>query len=219
MAKTLNQKKYSAGYISIDCGITSNYSYSDPNIQMHYVSDDQYIDRGSNSNISSAYSRSLIYMQLANVRSFPDGARNCYSIPVTQYVKYLVRATFMYGNYDGLNSATSSNPLLFDLHLGVNLWQTVNITDPSNVYIYEALTVAMQNFIPVCLINTNQGTPFISALELRPLKNTIYTRANATQTLILYFRYNMGSLTNTIVRLVVNSCNVCMEANKIVLVF
>ncbi|CAL9146576.1 unnamed protein product [Musa hybrid cultivar] len=182
------------GYVSIDCG--SNYNYPDPTTQIPYVLDDQYIDRGVSYNISSSYLTSSLAKQLTNVRSFPDGARNCYTIPVLQNQKYLIRTTFMYGNYDHLNSVM----LLFDLHLDVNYWQTVNITDASASYIHEAITVAMTDFMSICLVNTGHGTPFISALEIRPLKNTIYPTANASRTLILYFRVDAGSLTNNIVR-------------------
>ncbi|CAL9063615.1 unnamed protein product, partial [Musa banksii] len=182
------------GYISIDCG--SNYNYPDPTTQIPYVLDDQYIDRGVSYNISSSYLTPSLAKQLTDVRSFPDGARNCYTMPVLQNQKYLIRTTFMYGNYDHLNSAM----LLFDLHLDVNYWQTVNITDASDPYRHEAITVAMTDFMSICLVNTGHGTPFISALEMRPLKNTIYPIANATRTLILYFRVDAGSLTNNIVR-------------------
>ncbi|URD74054.1 receptor-like protein kinase [Musa troglodytarum] len=115
---------------------------------------------------------------------------------VLQNQKYLIRTTFMYGNYDHLNSAM----LLFDLHLDANYWQTVNITDASAPYRHEAITVAMIDFMSICLVNTGHGIPFISALEMRPLKNTIYPIANASRTLILYFRGDAGSLTNNIVR-------------------
>lgn len=55
--------------------------------------------------------------------SFPEGIRNCYKINVTFGTKYLIRAGFYYGNYDGKNKAPE-----FELHLGPNLWDVVNFT-------------------------------------------------------------------------------------------
>jgi hypothetical protein len=41
-------------------------------------------------------------------------------------------------------------------------------------------------------VNTGSGTPFISSLELRPLKDSLYPLANSTQGLALIGRYNFG---------------------------
>ncbi|URE19223.1 receptor-like protein kinase [Musa troglodytarum] len=106
----------------------------------------------------------------------------------------------MYGSYDGLNRASPSNPLLFDLHLGVNFWATVNITKASDVHRAEAIFVAAADSASVCLVKTGSATPFISALELRPLKNTIYSYANATQILVLFSRINLAPTTNNLLR-------------------
>ncbi|URE17011.1 receptor-like serine threonine-protein kinase [Musa troglodytarum] len=119
---------------------------------------------------------------------------------VTPEQKYLVRASFMYGSYDGLNGVNPSNPLLFDLHLGVNFWRTVNITKASDVHRAEAIFVASADSASVCLAKTGSATPFISALELRPLKNTIYSYANATQNMVLFSRINLAPTTNNLLR-------------------
>ena len=61
-----------------------------------------------------------------DVRSFVDGVCNCYTLrSLAVGLKYLLRASFMYGNYDGLNQ-----PPVFDLYIGINLWKTVNVLDP-----------------------------------------------------------------------------------------
>ncbi|XP_073006578.1 putative leucine-rich repeat receptor-like protein kinase At2g19210 [Typha latifolia] len=186
------------GYISIDCGISSGYSYNDPNTKLEYISDDQFIDTGINYNIAGNYNTSDVIMQNRNLRSFPDGDRNCYTLkPVIPGRKYLLRARFMYGNYDGNNSAKDDSPILFDLHIGVNFWKKVNISDASGQYRYEAITVAVAEFIQVCLINTSTGTPFVSSLEMRPLKSSLYPAANASQSIALVFRNNLASTSTT----------------------
>ncbi|CAN6341785.1 unnamed protein product [Urochloa humidicola] len=92
----------------------------------------------------------------------------------------------MYGNYDGLNS-----PPVFDLYAGVNFWTTVNLTG-IDFESQEAIVVVPDNFVQVCLINTGSGTPFISGLNLRPLKTYLYPQVNATQGLVLFARRNFG---------------------------
>ena len=107
-----------------------------------------------------------------NLRSFPQGTRNCYTLRPEQGKNnnYLIRAIFAYGNYDGENHKP-----IFDLHLGVNEWTTVNLTNSGAYgYYYDIIHVPLTDYIDVCLINTSRGVPFISALELRHLDNSIY---------------------------------------------
>ncbi|URE18342.1 receptor-like serine threonine-protein kinase [Musa troglodytarum] len=131
------------GYVSIDCGISSNTNYTDETTNIPYVSDDGFIVTGADHTIASNYADSSLEKQLQTLRSFPNGSRNCYALTVTSKQKYLVRASFMYGSYDGLNRASPSNPLLFDLHLGVNFWATVNITKASDVHRAEAILLLL----------------------------------------------------------------------------
>ncbi|VAH09508.1 unnamed protein product [Triticum turgidum subsp. durum] len=123
-----------------------------------------------------------------NVRSFPDTVRSCYTLPsLVPGSKYLVRATFRYGDYDGLDSLP-----VFDVYLGVNFWQTVNVTEVDMAEIAEVIAVIPDDSVQVCLVNVGSGTPFISALVLRPLENSLYPPANATQGLVLIDRYSFG---------------------------
>ena len=59
---------------------------------------------------------------MAYVRAFPEGTRNCYEIGVAKGERYLIRATFVYGNYDGLKKLPE-----FDLYYGVTLWDAVKL--------------------------------------------------------------------------------------------
>lgn len=139
------------------------------------------------------------------MRSFPQGQRSCYTLqPVVAGGKYLVRATFLYGNYDGLQSAQGGGkPLLFDLHLGANFWRHVSVSDAARQYRFEAVHVAVADFIWVCLVNIGGGTPFISALELRPLTRKLYPYATKSQTNSLLYLYNYGPTTDQMIRLAI----------------
>nr|DAD44524.1 TPA_asm: hypothetical protein HUJ06_002754 [Nelumbo nucifera] len=92
--------------------------------------------------------------------------KNCYALPIDGEgnTRYLVRAWFMYGNYDALNEVPK-----FDVYLGVNLWATVEFDNATHIRIYEIIHAPPvgYNTIDVCLLNTRSGTPFISVLELR----------------------------------------------------
>jgi hypothetical protein len=92
----------------------------------------------------------------------------------------------MYGNYDGLNKSP-----VFNLYIGVNFWDTVSGFS-QEALTWEAIVIVPDNFVQVCLVKTGDTTPFISGLELRPLKSSMYPQVNATQGLSLVRRYNLG---------------------------
>jgi len=140
--------------------------------------------------------------QQKTLRSFPEGARNCYTLPSNISKKYLLRATFTYGNYDRLNKSRDGSLFLFGLHIGVNIWEAVNLSnwDPSLTVWKEVLTVAPSKFVSVCLINFGSGIPFISSLELRPLEDTMYPFVNTSVSVSYFQRYRFGSVTDFITR-------------------
>ena len=93
----------------------------------------------------------------------------------------------MYGNYDA-----KRKPPGFDLHVDANKWDSVNITDESSISHYEIIHVPKFDYIEVCLVNTGHGIPFISALEIRPMKNNIYVTENGS--LSTFLRLDFGTL-------------------------
>ncbi|KAF3325230.1 LRR receptor-like protein kinase [Carex littledalei] len=170
----------SVRFLSIDCGLSSNSSYVDPGTNLTYVSDEQFIDTGVNFQISTSLPRVF-----QTVRSFPAGIRNCYTIrSLTPGFKYLIRATFIYSNYDNLN-----RPPIFDIYLGVNFWVTVNV---SSSFYPEIIVKTTTDYLQVCLVNKNLGNPFISTLHLRQLNSKLYEEVNANQSLIWLRRANLG---------------------------
>ncbi|CAN6338647.1 unnamed protein product [Urochloa humidicola] len=178
----------SPGFISIDCGIADGRTYSDQSTSgLLYVSDTGFTDAGISAAVRAPYDDPDMAERYRTVRYFPGGAgagaRSCYTLrspAVAPDGRYLVRAAFHYGNYDGLDK-----PPAFDLYLGVNRWAAVNITGPSVKYILEAVAVSPADFLQVCLVNTGLGTPFISGLDLRPLRAAMYPEATVNQSLLL----------------------------------
>uniref|UniRef100_A0ACD5U187 Uncharacterized protein n=1 Tax=Avena sativa TaxID=4498 RepID=A0ACD5U187_AVESA len=184
------------GFISIDCGFSGETGYVADLTKLSYVPDAGFIDTGTNHNISAEHVTATMAKSWYNVRSFGAGTRNCYTLrSLVPGLKYIVRARFMYGNYDGLDLRP-----VFDLYIGVNYWHTVNTSGPAAMFqILEATVVVPDDFVQVCLVNTGAGTPFISGLDLRPLKRTLYPEATAAQGLTLVDRLNFGPTNETFV--------------------
>ncbi|XP_059639323.1 probable LRR receptor-like serine/threonine-protein kinase At4g29180 [Cornus florida] len=188
------------GFISIACGIPPEGSnYIDKTTGIRYTSEAGFVDTGESKAISSAvrYDYAL-EQQLFNVRSFPNGSRNCYTLRPEggRGNKYLIRALFFYGNYDG-----KDQPPEFDLYIGVDYWVTVLLDDIFSTLIREIIHVPTADYINVCLVKTGYGTPFISSFELRPLNNSMYeTEKNVSLTRM--GRLDLGSIRGDYVRLV-----------------
>ncbi|PQM33861.1 putative LRR receptor-like serine/threonine-protein kinase [Prunus yedoensis var. nudiflora] len=166
-----------SGFISIDCGLQTDSGYSEKKTGINYISDATFIDTDASKSLLPTYTEVTINSR-TGLRSFPEGTRNCYEINVTSGNKYLIRASFLYGNYDGQDKIPE-----FELHLGPKLWDTVSLrtSEPTDK---ELIYVPLQNYIHVCLVNTGSGVPFISALELRPLPNASYQTKTGSLALV-----------------------------------
>ncbi|CAN8288256.1 unnamed protein product [Cochlearia groenlandica] len=165
----LVQAQDQSGFISLDCGLVpKDITYVEKSTNITYKSDTDYIKTGLSGKINDAY-KSSFQQQTWSLRSFPDGQRNCYNFNLTANRKYLIRGTFIYGNYDGLNRLPS-----FDIHIGPNKWTTISTLGVTNGSIHEMIHVLTKDTLQVCLVKTGETTPFISSLELRPLSNETY---------------------------------------------
>ncbi|KAK1630309.1 hypothetical protein QYE76_004624 [Lolium multiflorum] len=180
-----------AGFLIIDCGLDAALSgRQDSDRKITYVSDGPYVDGGENHKIADDLLTSASGdASLRTLRSFPSGLRNCYTLPTESGAKYLVRLNFFHGNYDGKNNPSS---VQFDLHLGTNYWETMTLKTIDRVY-SEAVFVAWASWVPVCLINTGSGTPFVNTVELRALGTSLYPNVNINASMSTYDRINFGT--------------------------
>ncbi|KEH18226.1 LRR receptor-like kinase plant [Medicago truncatula] len=183
----LIQAQDQSGFISIDCGLPKDINYSSLDTGINYISDAKFIDAG----VSKKIAETDIKQELQYVRSFPSGVRNCYRINVTSGIKYLIRSSFYYGNYDDLNE-----PPEFDLHFGPNVWDTVKLTNISHITDSEIIYTPLLDYIQPCLVNTGKGTPFISVIELRTLNNEVYVTNSAKSVVSPLRRSDVGSIAN-----------------------
>uniref|UniRef100_A0A803NZA6 non-specific serine/threonine protein kinase n=1 Tax=Cannabis sativa TaxID=3483 RepID=A0A803NZA6_CANSA len=191
------QSQAQTGFISIDCGLSETSSYTDETTGLAYISDTNFTDAGENYEITPTHKLITDEKQLWNVRSFPEGTRNCYTLkPMNGSGElYLIRARFMYGNYDNKNSIPS-----FDLYIGGDLWSSVLLKYSWSIQNEEIMHTPLSDHIHVCLVNTGFGVPFISALELRPLHNETYVSELPATSLLLHERLDFASATNRTTR-------------------
>lgn len=148
-----------ADFITIDCGIADGRTYhAEKAGGLVYVSDAGFTDAGLKAMVRPPYDdkdKPGMAERYRTVRYFPDddgaaaGSRSCYTLrPVTPGGKYLIRAQFYYGNYDGRRFDRLP---AFDIHLGVNRWAAVNVTAVDGVYIHEAVAVSPADFLQVSI--------------------------------------------------------------------
>ncbi|XP_010503251.1 PREDICTED: probable LRR receptor-like serine/threonine-protein kinase MEE39 isoform X2 [Camelina sativa] len=174
------------GFISLDCGLPINeppYIESETGIQ--FSSDDNFIQSGKTGRIPKNLELENL-KQYATLRYFPDGIRNCYDLRVEEGRNYLIRATFFYGNFDGLNVSPE-----FDMHIGPNKWTTIDMAIVPDGTVKEIIHIPKSNSLQICLVKTGATTPMISALELRPLASDTYIARSGS--LKYYFRMYLSN--------------------------
>ncbi|KAK3220084.1 hypothetical protein Dsin_014054 [Dipteronia sinensis] len=180
------------GFISLDCGSPRDSNYTEATTGIKYISDAAFIDTGIGKKILPEFQAGT-QQQGWYVRSFPEGIRNCYKLNLIKGSKYLIRAIFLYGNYDEQDRLPR-----FDLHIGPNNWESVKIESVSFEVKKEIIHVLSSSYLYFCLVNTGSGTPFISALEIRLLKDSIYKTQSGS--LNDFARFDIGPTIDSAVR-------------------
>ncbi|KAJ0238414.1 Malectin-like domain-containing protein [Hirschfeldia incana] len=179
------------GFTSLTCGATMGTSFQAKSTNITYSSDAPYIDTGIGRSIKSSY-QSKSEKQTWYLRSFPQSSRSCYTFNLTTGDKYLIRAIFLHGGYDKRPSTK------FDLHLGPNRWATVSTAEETKAETFEIIHILTTNRLQVCLVKTEDSTPFISAIELRKLTSEAYT--TKSRSLQTFLSADIGSSSNQSLR-------------------
>ncbi|KAL6507949.1 hypothetical protein OROGR_024144 [Orobanche gracilis] len=150
-------------FVSLDCGGTNNFT---DELNLTWTPDN-YILNGQVANISVANETRKQYQTL---RYFPaDNNKYCYTLNVISRTRYLIRATFLYGDFDNNNVYPK-----FDISFGPTHWDTIVISDANTIESQELIFLATDPTIGLCLSNATTGVPFISTLELRQFNGSIY---------------------------------------------
>ncbi|EOA12916.1 hypothetical protein CARUB_v10025892mg, partial [Capsella rubella] len=163
----LVQAQNQQGFISLDCGLPAEFPpYNDQKYGIQYSSDAAFIQSGKIGQIQADLEKTY-RKQATTLRYFPDGIRNCYNLNAEKGRSHLIRARFVYGNYDGRNTIPK-----FDLYLGPNLWASIDLN--GNRSREEIVHIPTSNSLKICLVKTGKTTPIISTLEIRPLGPETY---------------------------------------------
>ncbi|OEL32374.1 putative LRR receptor-like serine/threonine-protein kinase [Dichanthelium oligosanthes] len=181
------------GFISLDCGGAHDHTDA---IGIQWTSDATFVSSGGQT-AQLLVQNGLQSQQFTTVRYFPaDNSKYCYTMNVRNRTRYLVRATFLYGNFDNSNVYPK-----FDISLGASPWSTIVIDDATTPVVEEAIILAAAPTLSVCLSNASTGQPFISTLELRQFNGSLYYTTDETRFfLALSARINFGAESNDSVR-------------------
>ncbi|XP_057998059.1 probable LRR receptor-like serine/threonine-protein kinase At1g51860 [Hevea brasiliensis] len=182
------QERYSN--LRIDCGASSQKPTRNPHgLNVSWLTDENFACTGENQLLR--YSQNFSTMN--SIRYFPDGQKNCYFLPLylspsPSNTKFLFRAGFYYGNYDGL-----SKPPSFNLEMEGNFWATVTTNSTSNnkPVFHEMIYMIKRDGVQACLFNVGHGIPFISSLEATTIDS--YWLMENKRALLLYSRMNYGA--------------------------
>ncbi|KAJ3684036.1 hypothetical protein LUZ61_013200 [Rhynchospora tenuis] len=183
-------KAQAAGFVNIDCGGTSAHT---DDIGLQWTPDSNY-PFGQCANTSFLNNNKTQYN---TVRFFPtDDRKYCYRLNVTTRLRYLVRATFLYGNFDNTNVYPK-----FVISLGATYWDTIVIIDAATPVVSEMVVLAPSPSLNVCLFNASSGLRFISTIELRQFNGSMYTSMFEDQYfMFMAARVNFGALSNASIR-------------------
>lgn len=205
------------GFVSLDCGTNSNYT--DTATTLDWTSDSTGFGLTDVSNAFTVQSPlNNPPTQFNSIRYFPgEQSKYCYVFNgpdhgVQQTKAYLIRASFWLGGGQLPFDTLSKQQITFQLLINADHWDDISIglpqTDTEGAVVKEMYMVADSPTISVCLAGRGIGldTPFISSLELRPLRSDMTavqllgTTGLASKALFLQYRINYGSSTNNDVR-------------------
>ncbi|KAL1351876.1 hypothetical protein HN51_015752 [Arachis hypogaea] len=178
------------GFVSLDCGGSENFT---DEIGLKWSPDDK-LPYGEVSTISVANETRRQYTTL---RHFPaDTKKYCYTLDVVSRTRYLLRAAFLYGNFDNNNVYPK-----FDISIGATHWSTIVISDANLIEMRELIFLASSSAVSVCLSNATTGQPFISTLELRQFNGSVYyTQYEEQFYLSVSARINFGAESDAPIR-------------------
>lgn len=156
------------GFLSISCGGETNHTAENTNItwitDAHYINVGQPVDIGDASDYGSYLHTLRLFRKPLN--------KSCYQLPLVPNATCLLRLWFVIGNYSGFQILPRFS---FSIEtIDILAEQPVIFTGNDTKY-YERIFASSGAVLYVCLIRTSESDdPFVSAIELRPLRNDMY---------------------------------------------
>ena len=190
------------GFVSIDCGASQTANYTDalgiewapdatiwPDIGSWSFTSD-ITPPGNNTSGGGVRYQTLRYFPPSS-KSTLNQTKFCYTLPATGDGYYLVRATFWYGTsatttlYGTRVPGIISFRVMVDTYTGAQITITLPQTSPQTEEMYVRAQSGSSS-VSVCFsaASDNSDSPFVNALELRPLssKMTSVSMINNTNT-------------------------------------
>ena len=178
---------FALGFLSIDCGSSSEGNYTDPLTGIVWTPDAVIWPKiGYWSGIVrvKAPTNTTNQIQYSTLRYFRptwvmDRSKFCYNLPAIGGAYYLIRASFWYGLPEASSAALYRKSrirfrVIVDTYQGVEVMIELPQTEPW----FEEMYVRAQRSsnVSMCLsMENNNGSdmPFINSIELRPLPSTM----------------------------------------------
>ncbi|KAE9449528.1 hypothetical protein C3L33_18582, partial [Rhododendron williamsianum] len=176
-------------FVSIRCCADSNVI--DPITNISWITDSEwYPDRSNCQDVTSraAENNTVGYGRVRIFSSQIENNKWCYNLTTVKNQDYLIRGTFISGG------TPSKSFFSFNVMIGTTLIGTVNSSFDTEV---EGVFKATGDYINFCLekdAKVEEGDPYISKLELRPLGNSDYLmQEEPSSVLKLIERVDVGS--------------------------
>ncbi|XP_074364834.1 putative LRR receptor-like serine/threonine-protein kinase At1g07550 [Apium graveolens] len=181
-----SQDADTTNWSAIDCGNDEIINIGD-NLLV-WDADADYTKSGINELVRNKTARD----ELNTLRAFPGKSEeNCYNVPImTQRLRYIIRAGFYYGNYDGL-----SKPPAFNLFINNKKWTTVNTSKNGGEPFYEEIIYQNKGsgVFKICLVQIKDGgVPIINSIEMMNIYDELYPKMDTNATYNLVTRINLG---------------------------
>ena len=190
--KNVNQRWliFTAGFVSVAC--CADHNYTDHNTNISWIEDSSWFpDKTGCQKITRAAANYTGYDE-ARIFNIDFSGKRCYSLDTIKGQDYLIRGTFLY--YGDIILKTT-----FSISVGVTEISQVN--SPKELEV-EGVFRANKRYIDFCLVKS-EGAPYISQLELRPLKGLEYLQGFSSSVLKLVQRVDLGSKEGNIIRYVI----------------
>ncbi|XP_057813398.2 probable LRR receptor-like serine/threonine-protein kinase At1g67720 isoform X2 [Cryptomeria japonica] len=157
------------GFLNIDCGGIRNSIDSETN--MTWIVDANYIDVGN----TAKFSMPNTPFHMKSLRFFPKPLnKSCYRLPARPNVNYLLRLSFLFGNYKEFQTHPRFNYSVETEGFLTHRTRIITYAEDTQTT-GEMILTSPNGVFHVCLIRSFDDTdPFISAIQLRSLVSGMY---------------------------------------------
>ncbi|KAK9110953.1 hypothetical protein Scep_018472 [Stephania cephalantha] len=160
-------------------------------LQSAYAQEGIIRNNGKCENITTAPVKDNSYDTARIFGTSSTGSKWCYNLTTIKSEDYLIRGTFI----NGISSDTTPDTV-FDVSISATIIGQVN-SSSTDLLEVEGVLRATDNYTNFCLVRRH-GNPYLSKLELRPLKDLFYFNNHSSAVLKLVSRVDVGNTIDSI---------------------